>query len=187
MLTTVEKLLYACRLALIPMAIGLSLGVMLILFKFVIEVGEIIVHLFQPGTISDEEILIMIISLIDLFLIGGLIIIVMLSGYDNFVSRLHIRKTQATPDWIGSVKYHDLKINLGLTIVAISMVQLLKVFLAIEAVEPEYLPWLIGLHVTFLGSTLLLVLSRRLSEAAHERAEPAPRHPAAGGETATGK
>jgi uncharacterized protein (TIGR00645 family) len=178
--TTVERMLYACRIALIPMALGLSLGVVLILFKFVIEIVEIVEHIFQPGTISDEQILIMIISLVDLFLIAGLLIIVMLSGYDNFVSKLHIRSAHGTPDWIGSVKYHDLKVNLGLTIVAISMVQLLKVFLSIEDIDPQYLPWLIGLHVTFLGSTMLLALSRWLSEHEHERAEPFPRHAARG-------
>lgn len=165
----IERLLYLFRLALIPMALGLSVGLVLVLYKFFEQIVEIVGELLAAEKIPDSEFLIDVLSLVDFFLIGGLLTIVMIAGYENFVLRTRLRERPNMPSWVGRLSHHDLKLNLSLTIVTISMFLLLQVFLKMDEQSGQateetlnVLPWMIGLHITFVFSALVLAIINRL-------------------------
>ncbi len=167
----IEALLVLFRLALVPMAIGLGFGIALVVYKFAEQVVEIIQRLSAAQSISDAEFMIDVLRLVDFFLIAGLLTMVMISGYENFVEKININKHRHGPSWIGRITHHELKLNLSLTIVAISMIQLLQFLLAIMESEGlsdgpilDYVPWLLGLHAAFLVSAFVLAVVSRMSE-----------------------
>ncbi|MEN8174564.1 MAG: YqhA family protein [Pseudomonadota bacterium] len=173
MIAQFERLLFVFRFALAPMALGLSVGIILVLYKFLEQIFEILVELTKGRAFSDAEFLIDVLSLVDFFLIAGLLTMVMIAGYENFVTRTDLGRGPRMPSWIGRLSHHDLKLNLSLTIVAISMFLLLQVFLTmveegteVPAQTFEVLPWMIGLHVTFVFSALVLAIINRLNSRA---------------------
>ena len=110
---------------------------------------------------SDDAILVTL-SLIDLTLAGNLILIVLFSGYENFVSKLNIDDGGDRPDWMGKVDFAGLKMKLVGSIVAISAIHLLKEFMELgrdgAAINGEHLKWLTVIHLTFVMSGLLLAV-----------------------------
>jgi uncharacterized protein (TIGR00645 family) len=162
--------LFACRFALVPMALGLSIGIVLVLYRFFEQIVEIIGDMATNSHISDADFLTDVLTLVDLFLIAGLLTMVMIAGYENFVSRTRLSGNPEMPSWIGRLSHHDLKLNLSLTIVAISMFLLLQVFLSMTEEDTELptktievLPWMIGIHITFVFSAVALAVINRLS------------------------
>ena len=152
------------------MAIGLSVGIVLVLYKFVEQIFEIVEDLLANKTISDSHFLVDVLTLVDFFLIAGLLTMVMIAGYENFISSTRLSEYPNMPLWVGRLSHHDLKLNLALTIVAITMFLLLQVFLEmveadIQGVEQtlKVLPWMMGLHITFVFSALVLAIINRLS------------------------
>lgn len=164
----IEKLLFACRILLIPMAMGLSIGIILVLYKFLEQIIEITGHLFSSAPVTDKAFLTDVLTLIDFFLIAGLLTMVMIAGYENFVARTELGKRPEMPSWIGRLTHHDLKLSLSLTIMAVSMFNLLQIFLEMAEADSEKtekiineLPWLIGIHFTFVFSALAFAFINR--------------------------
>jgi uncharacterized protein (TIGR00645 family) len=167
----IEALLFFFRLALVPMAVGLSFGIAFVVYKFAEQVVEIVQHLTAAHPISDAEFMIDVLRLVDFFLIAGLLTMVMISGYENFVEKINIKKHKDGPAWIGRISHHELKLNLSLTVVAISMIQLLQFLLALMEADDvangpilQYVPWLLGLHVAFLVTAYVLAVIARMNE-----------------------
>jgi uncharacterized protein (TIGR00645 family) len=166
------------------MALGLSFGIALVVYKFGEQVVEIVGHLSSQRAIGDAEFMIAVLRLVDFFLIAGLLTMVMISGYENFVEKINVKKHKDGPAWIGRISHHELKLNLSLTVVAISMIQLLQFLLSLVEADTvangpilEYVPWLLGLHAAFLVSAFVLALVSRMSEhppRPAEAAEPQP-------------
>jgi len=176
MFTQIERLLFSCRFALIPMALGLSIGIVLVLYRFFEQIIEIIGDLSAATPMTDAEFLTDVLTLVDFFLIAGVLTMVMIAGYENFVSRTRLGERPEMPTWIGRLSHHDLKLNLSLTIVAISMFLLLQVFLTMAEEGTEapakilgVLPWMIGIHITFVLSALVLAVINRMGN--HMRVE----------------
>jgi uncharacterized protein (TIGR00645 family) len=167
----IEALLFVFRLALVPMAIGLSFGIAFVAYKFAEQVVEIVQHLTAAHPISDAEFMIDVLRLIDFFLIAGLLTMVMISGYENFVEKINVKNHKDGPAWIGRISHHELKLNLSLTVVAISMIQLLQFLLALMEADDvangpilQYVPWLLGLHMAFLVTAFVLAVISRMNE-----------------------
>ncbi|MEZ5582318.1 MAG: YqhA family protein [Candidatus Competibacteraceae bacterium] len=125
--------------------------------------------LFAKTPINDKAFLTDVLTLIDFFLIAGLLTMVMIAGYENFVARTDLGKRPNMPSWIGRLTHHDLKLNLSLTIMAISMFNLLQLFLEMAEANStltdeiiKEIPWLIGIHITFIISALAFALINRL-------------------------
>jgi uncharacterized protein (TIGR00645 family) len=104
-----------------------------------------------------------ILALIDLSFTANLVLIVIFSGYENFVSKMEI-ETHDRPEWMAKVDFGGLKQKLMTSIVAISAVELLKGFMNLQNYDSTKLGWLVGIHLTFLVSLLVVVLSDRISE-----------------------
>lgn len=101
-------------------------------------------------------------SLIDLALIAGLIVMVMLSGYENFVSRLDLEEAEKAISWLGKLDPGTLKLKVAAYIVAISAIQLLRAYMNVDQVPNDKLLWLTIIHLTFVVSALLLAVMDRM-------------------------
>ncbi len=171
--TIFERVMFASRWLLAPFYFGLAISVAVLLVKFAIELAHIVTHAF---TSTESDVIVGVLSLVDFALVGSLLIIVIFSGYENFVSKIDHSSHKDWPEWMGTIDFTGLKLKLMSSIVAISAIQLLKQFMSIRTAPKDDLMWLVIVHVVFVVSSLLLALSDRIS--AH-RDEPA-HHPAGG-------
>ncbi len=164
--TTFERGLFASRWLMAPMYLGLVVSLAMLTVVFVKELAY-----YAPKVLSmtaDQGIL-AILTLIDLSLAANLLLIVLFSGYENFVSKLDIVDTEDRPSWMGKVDFSGLKMKLIASIVAISGIHLLKVFMEIGKADPDkvvsasqmYL--MVVIHLTFVLSGVLLALMDWLS------------------------
>ncbi len=118
-------------------------------------------------TASEADIILGVLTLVDLTLTGSLIVIVIFSGYENFVSRIDAEEHKDWPEWMGKIDFTGLKLKLMSSIVAISAVQLLKSFMNVGKVSDRDLAWYVGIHLVFVVSGLLLAWTDRVSGEAH--------------------
>jgi uncharacterized protein (TIGR00645 family) len=158
--TLIERLLTASRWLLAPFFLGLALGLVILLIKFVQELYHLAVIALS---VPEEQAILGVLSLVDLALTGALVLIVIFSGYENFVSRIDHTQARDWPSWMGSIDFTALKIKLLGSIVAISAIQLLKQFMAVKTANDRELWWYAGIHLVFVLSSVLLALSDRLS------------------------
>jgi len=158
----IESIIVRSRWLMAPFYIGLIVSLAVLLIKFFLE----LVH-FSTQVISGSEsdIILGVLSLIDLALTGNLVLIVIFSGYENFVSRIDVYEHDR-PDWMAKVDFGGLKQKLMTSIVAISAVQVLKAFMNIERYDTTKLGWLVGIHALFLLSMLVVALADKLGESA---------------------
>ena len=146
-----EKALYASRWLLAPLYIGLSLALILLSIKFFQEV----IHFFPLILASNEsQLVLVILSMVDMALVGGLIVMVMLSGYENFVSRIDIEDGEEKLSWLGKLDSGSLKQKVAASIVAISSIHLLQKFMDAEQIDNEKLMWFVIIHMTFVLSAI---------------------------------
>ena len=155
-----ERVLVASRWLLAPFFLGLALAVIILLIKFAQEFFHLATHALR---MTEAEAILGILSLVDLALTGALVMIVIFSGYENFVSRIDHTADRNWPEWMGSIDFTALKIKLLGSIVAISAIQLLKQFMAVKTVSDRDLMWFVGIHLVFVISSVLLALSDRIS------------------------
>jgi uncharacterized protein (TIGR00645 family) len=157
---TLERLLVSSRWLLAPFFLGLALAVVLLLIKFAQEFFHLATHALA---MSEAEAIVGILSLVDIALTGALVMIVIFSGYENFVSRIDHTTSRNWPEWMGSIDFTALKIKLLGSIVAISAIQLLKQFMAVKTASDRDLIWYVVIHLVFVVSSVLLALSDRVS------------------------
>lgn len=158
---TFERGLFASRWLLAPMYLGLvfSLAMLMVIFC-----RELLYYMPQVLTMSADKGILVVLTLIDLTLAGNLLLIVLFSGYENFVSKLDLDDNKDKPDWMGTVDYSGLKMKLIASIVAISAIHLLKRFMeigteagkAFEDAGTDSLYWLVVIHMSFVASGILL-------------------------------
>ena len=161
---SVEKLLFACRWLLAPMYLGLSLALVALAVKFFQEVTHSLTGILA---LAETDLVLGVLSLIDLVLVGSLIVMVMLSGYENFVSKINAGAGQESPAWLGKLDSGTLKLKVAVSIVAISSIHLLRIFMNAEGTPNDKILWYVVLHLTFVVSAVLLGVLDRLAFAAH--------------------
>ena len=180
----IETAIFASRWILAPFYLGLALSLIVLLIKFLFE----LVHIAETAfTATESQVILGLLALVDLSLTGSLIVIVIFSGYENFVSKIDHSRHRDWPEWMGTIDFTALKIKLLGSIVAISAIQLLKQFMSITTVSDRDLFWLVIIHVVFVVSSVLLALSDRISVGAHGAAEPTAAAPVAAPAKAGGK
>lgn len=148
-----EQLMYASRWVLAPVYMGLSVALFALAIKFFQELYHFLPHILE---ISETNLVLKILSLIDLVLVGSMVVIVMFSGYENFVSELDIGEKTEKLDWLGTHDYGSLKMKVAASVVAISSIHLLKVFMNIEAIANEKLIWYVVIHLTLVLSAFCM-------------------------------
>jgi uncharacterized protein (TIGR00645 family) len=160
----IERTLFASRWVMAPFYLGLAVALLLLLIKFLQELFHTVPNVFA---LSEANLVLSILSLIDLSLAGNLLLLVIFSGYENFVSKIDNAGHKDRPEWMGKVDYSGMKLKLVASIVAISAIQLLRAFMNIEQRDNIELAWLVGIHLTFVVSGVLLAWMDRLTESAH--------------------
>lgn len=154
-----EKGLFASRWLMAPMYLGLVAALMMLLIVFLRELAY---YAPQALIMTSEKAILAILTLIDLTLAANLLVIVLFSGYENFVSKLDIGTHSDRPGWMGTVDFSGLKMKLIASIVAISAIHLLKRFMEIgqEKADATYgeheLKWMVIIHFTFIISGVLM-------------------------------
>ena len=157
---TLETLIFASRWLLAPFYLGLAISLVVLLIKFMAELLHIAVHAF---TSTESEVILGVLSLVDMTLTGSLLVIVIFSGYENFVSKIDHSGHRDWPEWMGTIDFSGLKLKLLSSIVAISAIQLLKQFMSLNTVSDRDIFWLVLIHVVFVVSGVLLALSDRIA------------------------
>ncbi|MCG6121489.1 MAG: TIGR00645 family protein [Microvirga sp.] len=161
-----ERGLFASRWLMAPIYLGLVVALCMLMLVFL---RELVYYAGQTFTLSVDDVILACLTLIDLSLAANLLLIVLFSGYETFVSRLDIGEDVDRPDWMGKVDFAGLKLKLVASIVAISGIHLLKRFMEIGKADadvpfdPTQLQWLVMIHLTFVISGVLLALMDWLS------------------------
>lgn len=149
----IEGLMYRSRWLLAPIYLGLSLAILALGIKFFVE----LIHLLTDIIImSEADMILIVLSLVDIAMVGGLLCMVMMSGYENFVSQLDIGENDEKLSWMGKMDSGSLKAKIAASIVAISSIHLLKKFMAAESIDNDKLMWYILMHITFVASAFAM-------------------------------
>ncbi len=155
-----EHFLFASRWLLAPVYLGLVGALLVMLFKFFKQASHMVVSLPHA---TSSEVIVGVLSMVDVALVMNLIIIIIFSGYENFVSKMDdLHSHEDRPDWMGHIGFADVKIKLIGSIVAISAIELLKSFLNVHNLEDRVLWWQTGLHGVFVISALLYAVMDRI-------------------------
>ncbi len=162
--TFVEELIFASRWLLVPFYLGLAACIGLLLVKFGKEFLNFVDIVF---TGSSNDVVIGLLTLIDVVLLANLLIIIIFAGYENFVSKIDTGGHEDRPDWMGHVSFADLKMKLIGSIVAISGIELLKAFVNVDTFTNEQMAWKVGIHLTFVISGLLFAVGDWLTHKKH--------------------
>ena len=170
-----EKLLFASRWILAPIFLGLSLALIALGFKFFQEVWHVYSDLVH---MAESDLVLTVLAMIDIVLVGSLIIMVMFSGYENFVSTIDAKGSDSL-NWLGKLDAGTLKLKVAASIVAISSIHLLRIFMQVSdkvkledgTIVDKYtdmqIMWFVILHMTFVLSALLLGVLDKISFAKH--------------------
>ena len=159
-----ERLLFAARFLLAPLYLALAISLVAILYKSGVHLYELMTQLTN---LSDDQVLLSELGIVDLTLTASLVVIVFLSGYTNFVAPVAMRKDDGRPHWIAEIDFSELKLKLMASIVAISAIKLLEAFMNIAHEPDRDLYWLVGIHLTFVVSTIVLALAERFGPHTH--------------------
>lgn len=159
-----ELLMFNSRWLLAPFYIGLVVSILLILIKFTQEFFHVVNHIF---TASESELILAVLTLVDMSLVANLLLIIIFSGYENFVSKIHTGEDhEDRPEWMGKVDFSGLKIKLIASIVAISGIELLKAFINVANYDNTQLAWKVGIHMVLVISGVMFALMDRIAEGA---------------------
>jgi uncharacterized protein (TIGR00645 family) len=166
----IESGIFKSRWIVAPFYIGLVIALGMLLVVFVEQLAQTATKIFTLGT---EEVILGVLALIDLSLAANLVIIVVFSGYENFISKIDTGDSEDRPSWMGTLDFSGLKMKLIGSIVAISAISLLRSFMELTqpqaAIDNAKLAWLVGLHMTFLASGVFFALMDWLASITAER------------------
>lgn len=158
----IERLIFASRWLQAPLYVGLILVMALLAAKFFQELLHLTAILW---TLNESRLVLAVLGLVDMVMVANLIVMVVISGYENFVSRLELDGVKDRLSWFGKLDAGSLKIKLASSIVAISSIHLLKAFLDVNEIPTDKLILLVVIHLTFIVSALMLAyLDRMLSQ-----------------------
>ncbi|MCT4714981.1 TIGR00645 family protein [Enterobacteriaceae bacterium H18W14] len=158
-----ENAMYAARWLLAPVYFGLSLALLALTVKFFQEILHVLPNIFS---VAEADLILVLLSLVDMALVGGLLVMVMFSGYENFVSTLNISEDKEKLSWLGKMDAGSLKNKVAASIVAISSIHLLRVFMDAKNVPDNKLMWYVIIHLTFVLSAFAMGYLDKLSRQA---------------------
>jgi uncharacterized protein (TIGR00645 family) len=161
----IERTLIAARWLLAPLYLGLAL----LLVLFIVEFYQDLWHATRSVVeATRSQLIIEALGMVDLALVASLIVMVMLSSYENYLSRLDIQSVSAQLGWLAKLDAGSVKVKVAVAIVVISAIDLLQAFLEIEDITNDKLLWRVVVHLTFVTSALALAWLDRLTAKAHQ-------------------
>lgn len=157
--SAIEALIFSSRWFQAPLYLGLIVAGLLYTYKFLIE----LIHLASSvNTITEEVLMLGVLTLVDITMVANLLIMVIIGGYATFVSRIDLQSHPDKPDWLDKIDAGTLKVKLATALVGISGIHLLKSFINIKDKTSDQVMWQVIIHVVFLGSAVLLAVTELL-------------------------
>jgi uncharacterized protein (TIGR00645 family) len=161
-----ESAIFNSRWLLAPFYIGLVFSIILLLVKFIQELAHLAPHILDA---SESAAILSILTLVDMALVSNLLLIIIFSGYENFVSKIDAGDHEDRPEWMGKIDFSATKLKLIASIVAISAIELLKAFINLDDVLAKgtgwhRLAWMVGIHMTLVVSGVMFAVMDRMSE-----------------------
>ena len=172
-LRPIPRIIFASRWLQLPLYLGLIVAQGVYVYHFLVEVWHLVSHV---TTYDETKIMLVVLGLIDVVMISNLLIMVIVGGYETFVSRLGIDNHPDEPEWLDHVNAGVLKVKLSMALIGISSIHLLKTFIDAEQRSPHTIMWQVIIHVAFLASALAMAWVDRMVSHPHA----APGHGAPG-------
>ncbi len=157
-----SALIFASRWLQLPLYLGLIVAQCVYVYQFWNELVELLRIAFGARHIKETEIMLVVLGLIDVVMIANLLIMVIVGGYETFVSRLQLDDHPDQPEWLSHVNASVLKVKLATAIIGISSIHLLKTFINADQMTDKAIMWQVIIHITFLLSALSIALTDRL-------------------------
>ena len=155
----IEKSLFASRWILAPIYLGLTIAMLAVGVKFFQEAFHVLFHVW---TMAEADMVLAVLAMIDMVLVASLVVMVMLSGYENFVSQIDLADEGKKLDWLGKLDATALKLKVAASIVAISSIHLLQIFMNAQQTPNDKILWYVILHLTFVVSSVLMAVMDRI-------------------------
>ena len=160
-LRPIPTVIFAARWLQLPLYLGLILAMGIYVVQFWKEMMHIL-HIVAAKEISETEIMLGVLGLIDVVMIANLLIMVIIGGYETFVSRMYIEGHPDQPEWLSHVNASVLKVKLATAIIGISSIHLLKTFINAAQIEEKQMMWQVIIHLAFLVSALAIAAADRV-------------------------
>lgn len=159
-----ETTIFNSRWLLAPFFLGLVVSIVLLLITFIAELAHLVTEILS---LDHGVVVIKILTLVDLSLVGSLLLMIVFSGYEIFVSKIDVSNHEDRPDWMGKVDFSGLKLKVIGAIVAISAIELLKSFVEMKQFtdggEENLIMWKVIIHMTFVLSGVLFAVMDRIA------------------------
>jgi uncharacterized protein (TIGR00645 family) len=162
----IEKLLFGARWLMAPLYLGLALVLALLGVRFFVEAWHMLGYLFSS---SDADIVLVTLSLLDLVMVANLVVMVMLSGYENFISHIEVAEGVDKPAWMGKLDAATIKLKLAISIVAIASIHLLKQFMNINNLANDKMVLTIVTYLAFVIGALFLAYVDKIAFDSHRK------------------
>lgn len=159
-----EEVIFQSRWLLAPFYLGLVFSIFLLFIKFAQELWHMTRYVF---TASEADVIVEILALVDMSLVASLLLMIIFSGYEIFVSKIDVAGHEDRPDWMGKVDFSGLKLKVIGAIVAISAIDLLKTFMNIPAqlsdADSNAIMWRVAIHMAFVISGVLFAIMDKIA------------------------
>jgi uncharacterized protein (TIGR00645 family) len=154
-----ELLIFGSRWLQAPLYLGLIVAQGVYVYQFMVELAHLVTKI---GSLSETDIMLMVLGLIDVVMIANLLIMVIVGGYETFVSRLNLENHPDQPEWLSHVNAGVLKVKLAVALIGISSIDLLRTFINAGQLEDRLILWRVVIHLTFLVSAIALAFTEKL-------------------------
>ena len=156
---SMESLIFGSRWLQAPLYLGLIVAQGVYVYQFMLELIHLVTKI---GSLGETEIMLIVLGLIDVVMIANLLIMVIVGGYETFVSRLDLENHPDQPEWLSHVNASVLKVKLAMALIGISSIDLLRTFINAGQLEDRVILWRVTIHVTFLISALALAYTDKI-------------------------
>ncbi|MEK7736866.1 MAG: TIGR00645 family protein [Pseudomonadota bacterium] len=154
-----ETLIFSSRWLQAPLYLGLIIAQCVYVYQFMHELALLVT---RTGSLSENDIMLIVLGLIDVVMIANLLIMVIVGGYETFVSRLDLEDHPDQPEWLSHVNAGVLKVKLSTALIGISSIHLLKTFINAEHMEDRVILWQVAIHLSFLVSSIAIAVTDRI-------------------------
>ncbi|OYW31198.1 MAG: hypothetical protein B7Z51_05555 [Methyloversatilis sp. 12-65-5] len=154
-----KSLIFASRWLQAPLYFGLIVAQAVYVYLFMVELSHLI---HKIGNLSETDIMLIVLGLIDVVMIANLLIMVIVGGYETFVSRLNLEDHPDQPEWLSHVNAGVLKVKLATALIGISAIHLLKTFINADQLTDRVVLWQVVIHMVFVVSALAMAYTDKL-------------------------
>lgn len=155
------EMVFASRWIQAPLYFGLIIAQAIYVYHFAVELTHLVQH---TTTATETEIMLVVLGLIDVVMIANLLLMVIVGGYETFVSRLYLEENPDQPEWLEHVNAGTMKVKLAMALIGISSIHLLKSFIEAPNLSEKTMLWQVVIHITFVLSAIALAYTNRLME-----------------------